>query len=117
VKRDSGCTEFNGTYSSGGDIFSIICDWSWDHGYRLYLTYTVDFASCINGCVSWNTKSSDKCAGVQWIYGTFGPLGETGGSGCYFLWDMPGAGASTSGIDSGKMILVFSCITFTNFHP
>jgi hypothetical protein len=86
VKRSVGCKEVGATvFAVGNATFDILCDTSWSYD-DLYLNYTVDFATCIIGCAMWNTQMAGKCAGVSWQYGIYGPLGEAGGSICYYLW-------------------------------
>lgn len=103
VKRGVGCQEINTTtYTTDGATFNILCDTSYLWTSILYLNYTVDFASCMGGCVEWNTKMSQKCLGVTWAYGQYGPLGLAGGNECYFFWDLSGSG-QVIGHDSAQL--------------
>lgn len=89
LPRDIGCSEITTTtYSFGGSIFDIQCNayWSW-YDY-LYTTFAVDFSTCISKCSEWNTNQSDKCVGVTWFGGEYGPGGPSGGSQCYLLWQL-----------------------------
>lgn len=106
VKRGSGCTEINATtFDTGGVIFNIFCDTSWSWTGQLSVTYTSDFQTCISECVTWNTKMSSTCIGVRWSSGVYGPSGLSGGSVCFFFWEMfQGGESSDVGTDSARMV-------------
>jgi|SRR5579859_3345251 len=112
VKRGVGCTEINATtYMSGSSAFDISCDTAWPYASNLYILYTIDFASCMNGCLAWNTNMTGKCVGVSWIYGNFGPLGVGGGSECIFNWKMLGDNYSSNGDDSAQLRIAGPALT------
>ena len=55
--------------------------------------------------MEWNKAHQDKCVGISWFYGIFGPAGERGGSECSLGWDMPvGGGFNLTGLDSARLI-------------
>lgn len=101
------CLEIQGTtYTSiTGTKVDAICGTNW-YGNDLHLTFTLDFLSCINGCAEWNSNNTEKCIGVAWVSGNYGPDGLSGGCQCYYKWDMPGTGTSDSFISSAKLINV-----------
>jgi hypothetical protein len=105
IKRDIGCIAINSTtYQTSGSTFDILCDTAgWGSLNILQITYTLDFVSCINDCVIWNTQNTQKCMGVEWVNGQYGPDGIQGGSECYFFWVMIGNGAPAAGYDSAKL--------------
>ena len=105
IKRDTGCTAINSTtYQTSGSTFDILCNTAgWSSLDILQITYTIDFVSCINDCAIWNTQKSQKCMGVGWANGEYGPDGVEGGSGCYFFWVMVGNGVPYVDYDSAKL--------------
>jgi hypothetical protein len=105
VKRSTGCTEINNTtYESAGGTFELFCDTRWPSNYFLYVTFTLDYITCMEECVTWNTQMTEKCVGVRWQFGTYGPRGLPGGSECIFNWIMPdGASVQASGEDSARL--------------
>jgi hypothetical protein len=101
-KRGSGCTEINSTtYTTEGVAFDILCDTDFGSSSgnnALTISYTTDFATCINACVTWNKMNSQKCVGVSWEE-PYGPLGVAGGRACRSFWTLIGNFASP-GVDS-----------------
>lgn len=91
TKRNVGCTQLNGStiYQTDGGTFDIFCDFTWHGYYWLSADYTVTFVSCMDSCIEWNNVHLDKCVGVSWAYGVYGPKGEQGGSECSLVWNMP----------------------------
>lgn len=107
-KRSVGCSQIDAsntsTYNADGGTFEVFCDTAWHVANAMYLTYTVDFASCMNECVVWNRLYSVKCVGVGWGYGVYGPGGVAGGSSCTFLWNMVlSQGFEQTGADSARL--------------
>ena len=106
VKRGGGCTQINAaTYTTGGSTFDIICDTSYYWNEILFISYTADFASCMNGCVQWNTGNPQKCVSITWSYGSYRPNGVAGGSECWFFWSATSS-APVVGQDSAKLQIV-----------
>lgn len=104
VKRGIGCSEINATtYTTMGVTINLICDTRWPSTNYLYLTYTLDFKSCIDGCVIWNQNGSGNCVGVTWIQTMVGPDGATGGSACYFNWNFQGKSKQSPGWDNAVL--------------
>jgi hypothetical protein len=101
------CLEIQGTTytATTGTKVDAICGTNWS-GNDLYLTFTLDFFSCIDGCAGWNSNNTEKCIGVAWVSGHYGPDGLSGGCQCYYKWDMPGAGAPYNIVSSAKLINV-----------
>jgi hypothetical protein len=105
-ERGFGCTELNATdtaiYQVSGSTFNVTCNWTWYDNQQLFVTYTIDFPTCMNECVAWNAgTNSGKCVGVKWTYGFFGPLGPSGGSFCAFFWVISGSGVASGNPDAG----------------
>ena len=91
AKRASGCASLNGTetYTSNGVTFNLVCNTRWDSWWDyLHMTYTPDFASCMDGCAMWNTQNTQKCVGVHWLGAIYGPAGLSGGRQCYYFWEI-----------------------------
>ena len=108
MKRGVGCTTLNRTtYSTGGLTFDILCNMYWGHEDTLFITYTPAFTSCIGGCASWNSANVDKCVGVDWTYGIYGPAGVSGGSLCRYLWTMADEGVPQDTDDSARLQVQF----------
>lgn len=80
----------------------MFCNWNWGDN-NLYLTFTLDFLSCMDGCAQWNTNNTETCVGVIWVSGDYGPDGLSGGCQCYYKWDMIGAGYSFNGGYAGQL--------------
>jgi hypothetical protein len=55
VKRGEGCTSLNGatTFSAGGAVFDIFCGMTWAYYDSLFVSYTLDFQTCMENCVRW----------------------------------------------------------------
>ena len=103
-KRSAGCQEINSTtYSFGGVSFSLTCDVEWSGTGYLSLLFTPDFASCMNGCVAWNLQSTQKCVGVSWAKGSYGPAGIAGGSQCLYYYAITGAAVRNIGSDAAQL--------------
>ena len=102
--RGMGCATLNSTtYSTAGLTFDILCDRYWGHEDILAVTYALSFPFCINGCVH-----TDKCVGVDWTFGTYGPGGVSGGSLCRYLWSMTDSdGVVQKGDDSARLQLQY----------
>jgi len=104
LKRGVGCQEINSTnYQYEGFTFDLFCDTTWPSANFMYLTYTVDFTSCMQNCVTWNSVMTDKCVGVYWMGGQYGPLGVNGGSECWFYWDMISGQSYLADQDSAQL--------------
>jgi hypothetical protein len=104
AKRSVGCTQLNATsYQTDGSTFDIICDTYWGHSDWFYFIYTADFPGCMKSCAEWNTQNIQKCIGVLWSYGTYGPNGALGGSECWYFWEMEGPGVSLAGYDAARL--------------
>jgi hypothetical protein len=104
AKRSVGCTQLNATtFQTDGSTFDILCDKYWGHSDWFYVLYTPDFPTCIKSCVLHNTQNPEKCIGVLWSYGTYGPNGAAGGSECYYFWEMEGPGRSLAGYDAAHL--------------
>jgi hypothetical protein len=72
--------------------------------------------TCIDGCAMWNRDMADKCMGVTWGFGSYGPLGVRGGNERVFYWDMVGNGYSSSGQDSARLqSQTISLVFFVSF--
>jgi len=106
VKRGTGCAQVNAaTYATGGYTFDIICDTSYYWTEILFISYTVDFASCMNACVQWNIVNPEKCVSMTWRYSFYGPDGVAGGSECWFYWSAT-SWVPVVGQDSAKLQMV-----------
>lgn len=104
LPRAIGCSEITTpTYSSGGIVFDIQCNMYWPYAADIYTTFTVDFSTCIAQCVKWNTAQSDKCVGVTWAVGLYGPNGAAGGSQCFLLWQLGLNSIAPAGFDSATI--------------
>jgi hypothetical protein len=87
VRRGLGCQQINAaTYVVSGFTFGLVCEATWPVYRALHLSYTLDFAMCMQSCVNWNVNMTDKCAGVVWVSGNYGPHGVSGGSQCWSYW-------------------------------
>jgi len=108
MKRGEGCTTLNQTtYSTSGVTFDILCNLYWGHEDTLYITFNPTFPSCIDECASWNNANVDKCVGVDWTYGIYGPGGVAEGSLCRYLWTMADAGLPQDGEDVARLQMQF----------
>lgn len=113
VKGGQGCTGLNRTYEYEGVAFDIFCGTSWPFE-PLYITYTVGFPDCMRECAQWNIEKTQKCVGVAWSSGMYGPRGRAGGSTCWFYWNMVlGDQHVDTNMDSGRLNLELPTIT----HP
>lgn len=96
--------ELNETYESAGAIFDISCNTFWPVPGYLQIIYALDFPTCMDECIQWNTKMTEKCVGVGWVQGLNGPLSLSGESECWFFWEMIlGDGAESGFGDSGRL--------------
>jgi hypothetical protein len=92
-----------GSYqSTTGAKFDMICGVNFNFN-DIFLNYTLDYRSCIDGCAVWNTNSTEVCVGIGYAPGNYGPSGVQGGSQCFYKWQMPGLGTYTPGIDSARL--------------
>ena len=103
-KRGPGCQEINATvYETDGFTFDLLCDTRWPSSDFLYLMYTIDFALCMQSCITLNSNKNgtNTCLGILWASGVYGPLGAKGGSECWFYWTMvTGENYTSEGLDS-----------------
>lgn len=84
--------EQNVYVSTSGDEFSVTCDYDY-YGKDLYLSHTIDFVSCINGCTQWTSNNPEMpCVGAVWSSGAYGPSGLSGGRECFYKWNVTGTG-------------------------
>ena len=91
------------TYSSPiGRKFSLVCGVNWWPD-SLFLNYTTDFDTCLNGCAEWNMNNTESCVGVSFIEGIFGPRGEAGGSQCFYKWRILWSGSLDTLSDSAQV--------------
>jgi hypothetical protein len=82
----------------------VFCDTVWHAINSMYLLYTVDFVSCMDGCITWNQNNTVQCVGVVWNYGFYGPEGVAGGSSCTLQWNMVlSQGYEQTGFDSAQL--------------
>ena len=87
AKRGQECTSLNGLYNANGTRFNLLCDTSWQCYDALYISFTLDFPTCIDGCGMWNiNRNQNECVGAQWTNDIYGP---TYGNRCTYLWTMP----------------------------
>jgi hypothetical protein len=107
VKRSSECPQIDGnTYTTQGNTFELFCDTSYDWTKILSINYTIDFLTCMDQCVAWNVNMAQKCVGVTWAEGQFGPDGAVAGSQCYFYWATTGSVAVPGQRqDSGQLLI------------
>ena len=100
------CASKNATgYVIGADKFDLFCDINWA-GYDMYLNFTRDFFSCMDGCVRWNENATEVCVGVAYSPQNYGPRGLAGGTQCFYKWTMPnGQEASFVGLDNARLNL------------
>jgi hypothetical protein len=106
-KRSAGCAEigYANYYQTDGGTFQIFCDFVWHAVNSLSGTFTVDFVSCMDACITWNTNHSEKCVGVIWRSGYYGPLGAAGGSTCSIQWNMvQSQGYNQTSFDSARLL-------------
>jgi hypothetical protein len=58
------------------------------HSNDLHLGFADDVYACIDICDLWNTNASNvPCKGIALDAGTYGPIGEIGGSTCWLKFD------------------------------
>jgi hypothetical protein len=110
-KRSIGCSEINTGnatyYQTEGWTFEVFCDFVWHASNSMAVTYTVDFPSCMDYCISWNGNNSAKCVGVVWRGGYYGQAGEAGGSICSIQWNMVlSQGYNQTSFDSARLLAV-----------
>jgi hypothetical protein len=109
----------NGYVSANGARYTVFCSYD-PRGYDLYVTYTSDFISCINGCSQWNIDNPGLlCMGAVWDSAAYGPDGRQ----CFYKWNLTGTGRliqfrSAAILEtSGKSSTVLTHFGITKMRP